>query len=100
MPRTPSNDTESNQTGRARAAGVVEPDAHGQAALLLTESLIHSLVEKGTLTTREAVATVRTAREVKREVAALIGESNARMQASLDLLTRIEDSLATSCEYP
>lgn len=83
----PSNDT--------RAARFEEPDAHGQAALLLVESLLHALVEKGALSAVEAMAALRTACEVKVEVAEMIGESNARMQASLDLLARIEGSFAT-----
>ncbi|MBC7986538.1 MAG: hypothetical protein H7X93_07690 [Sphingomonadaceae bacterium] len=95
MPRIPSNDTGLNHAREARATPIVEPDAHGQAALLLTESLLHTLVEKGALSAVEAMGTVCTAAEVKREVAALIGESNERMQASLDLLDKIESSFAT-----
>lgn len=71
----------------------IEPDAHGQAALLLTESLLHTLVENGMLTPDQAVSVVRTAVEVKVEVATLAGESATRMNASLDLLNRIAQSL-------
>jgi len=69
-----------------------EPDAHGQAALLLTESLIHMLVENRGLTTAQAVDVVHTAGVVKVEVAEAAGESKARMLESLALLSRIEDS--------
>lgn len=72
----------------------VEPDAHGQAALLLAESTLHTLVESGSLNTEQAVQVVRTAYEVKIEVATYAGESEGRMQASLDLLSRIERSFA------
>ncbi len=71
----------------------VEPDAHGQAALLLTESLLHALVETSTLSLADALAVVQTAAEVKIDVAAQIGESTGRMQASLNLLAGIATSL-------
>lgn len=81
--------------GARAAATRIEPDAHGQAALLLSESMLHMLVERRVLTAQEAVAVVRTAAEVKAEVAAEAGESKGRMQASLDLLERIASSFAT-----
>lgn len=69
-----------------------EPDAHGQAALLLAESILHALVDSGTLTNREAITVVRTAAEVKLEVATAEGESTVRMNESLDLLARMANS--------
>ncbi len=71
-----------------------EPDAHGQAALLLAESILHALVENTVLSTAQAVGVVATAGEIKIEVAALTGESAGRMHASLALLAAIEKSLA------
>lgn len=70
----------------------VEPDAHGQAALLLTESLIHALVDKATLTNAEAIEVIEIAQEVKCEVATADGESARRIQDSLDLLAKMADS--------
>lgn len=70
-----------------------EPDAHGQAALLLAEATLHALVEAGSLTLGQAIAVVETASEVKEEVAAATGESAGRMQQSLHLLSRIGRSL-------
>jgi hypothetical protein len=70
----------------------VEPDAHGQAALLLTESLIHMLVEQGVLTNLEAIEVVHTAAEVKVEVANALGESAKRMNESLTLLAKMQSS--------
>ncbi len=78
----------------------LEPDAHGQAALLLAESTLHTLVELGVLTGPQAVSIVRTAADVKVEVAQIAGESQGRMQASLDLLQRIEGSLEADNSYP
>ena len=72
-----------------------EPDAHGQAALLFAESMLHMLVERSLLSVEDAVAVVQTAAEVKLALATEAGESRARMQASLDLLFRISDSFAT-----
>ena len=69
-----------------------EPDAHGQAALLLAESTLHMLVECGVMTNEAAIAAVQIAAEVKVEVATMTGESRGRMQESLDLLSRIRAS--------
>ena len=71
---------------------IVEPDAHGQAALLLTESILHALVESSVLSGRQAVSVISTACEVKVEVATLAGESHGRMQESLHLLARIAET--------
>lgn len=69
-----------------------EPDAHGQAALLLTESLLHMLVENNCLTNTQAIEVVRIAAEVKVEVAVAAGESDGRMRESLALLSKMESS--------
>lgn len=84
-----TNDNEISNRGSPRS----EPDAHGQAALLLAESIIHMLVESGTWSKAEAHSVVQTAAEVKVEVAELAGESRVRMLESLALLARIETSL-------
>ena len=62
-----------------------EPDAHGQAALLLAESILHALVESKTLSLEGALSVISTTCEVKVEVAALSGESHGRMVESLQL---------------
>lgn len=77
-----------------------EPDAHGQAALLLAESTLHTLMEAGVITNRDAIRTVQSAAEVKVEVAAVTGESQGRMQQSLNLLSRIQASFETDSEIP
>lgn len=71
---------------------VVEPDAHGQAALLLAESILHALVDTSVMTNAEAITVVTAAADVKREVATAAGESTGRMQQSLDLLSRMTAS--------
>ena len=70
-----------------------EPDAHGQAAMLLVESLIHGLVERSVISAEEAVEIVETAAEVKAEVAADLGDSPETMRGSLALLESISRSL-------
>ena len=71
-----------------------EPDAHGQAALLLAESILHLLMEAGILTSEQAVDAVRTAAAVKVEAAEQSDESETQMRRSLGLLNRIEISIA------
>ena len=75
-----------------RPPAMTEPDAHGQAALLLTESLIHALVDKAILTNAEAIEVIEIAQDVKLEVATSNGESARRTQESLDLLSRMAAS--------
>jgi hypothetical protein len=70
-----------------------EPDAHGQAALLLAESLIHMLVDHRILSLDQAIEIIQIAAEVKTEVAAAAGESKARMNESLALLANMSNSL-------
>lgn len=74
---------------------IEEPDAHGQAALLLAESMLHALVDSQALSNHEAVEVVRTASEVKVETATAAGESSKRMNESLELLARMRASFQT-----
>ena len=84
-----TNDNYADQPLRPSA----EPDPHGQAAILLVESLIHGLVERSVISTRDAMDIVETAAEVKLDIAADIGESPSTMLRSLQLLTGISESL-------
>lgn len=79
--------------------GQLEPDAHGQAALLLAESILHALVETQTLTVEDALSVIETTCEVKVEFAKQAGESHSRMQQSLVLLEAISASFAIDAEY-
>lgn len=83
-----------------RTSRALEPDAHGQAALLLAESTLHALVENSTLTNAAAIDVVRVAAEVKVEVAEATHESAGRMQASLALLSLIEASFESDEDRP
>lgn len=89
-----------NGGGIAPTPLLEEPDAHGQAALLLAESTLHFLVETGVLKNRDAIMAVQTAADVKVDVAAVTGESRGRMQESLDLLSKIQASFESDQELP
>lgn len=84
-----SND---NHTASVRS-GIDGPDAHGQAAMLLVESLIHGLIARSVITVAEAVEIVGIAAEVKEDIAVSLGDSPATMRKSLTLLQAITDSL-------
>ena len=71
---------------------LVEPDAHGQAALLLTESLLHALVASAVLSNGQAVEVIEIAAEVKVEVATAHHESRKRIDESLKLLADMQAS--------
>ena len=86
------NDGSSQAALIAAATTTREPDAHGQAALLLAESILHALVESRTLSHEGALSIIRTSCEVKTEVAELSGDSNGRMRESLNLLRAIFNS--------
>ena len=65
---------------------------HGQAALLLVESLIHGLIEQGTLSVSQALDIVDTASSVSLEIDRGLIVS-AVGQKSIDLLNAIAQSL-------
>jgi len=94
MSNDPSNASPTPQQMRDH-----EPDAHGQAALLLAESILHALVETKTLTTAEALSVIQTTCEIKVEVAEEAGESQGRMKQSLALLRAISASFAVDAEF-
>ena len=70
-----------------------DPDAYGQAALMLVESLIHGLIEKGVLNSKDAFDIVDLARDVKFELAANLGESASTLNHSIALLDKMTRSL-------
>lgn len=70
-----------------------QPDAHGQAALLLVESLVHALIAKSTLSVEEAVEVIDVAAEIKVLVAEEQHERPEPAAASLALLTAMAGSL-------
>lgn len=77
-----------------------EPDAYGQAALMLAESTLHALVDKSTFSASEAVTVLQVAAEVKQELAANTGESDSRLHESLNLLSAIQTSFEADIKQP
>ena len=54
-----------NENGSIGEAGLFAPDHHGQAAMLVVESLIHGLVAQSVLTLDQAIEIVELDAEVK-----------------------------------
>ena len=75
------------------AATRKSPDAHGQAAMLLAESMLHGLIARQVITVTDAIEIVEVAAEVKEEVAADMGDTPSTMRKSLALLGSIRLSL-------
>ena len=69
------------------------PDAQGQAALLLLESVIHSLLDNGALTKDQALEALDSAMEVKEESADERKEAEATLRKSLSLLVNMRSSI-------
>lgn len=91
-----SSDT-SNDNSNADA--VHGPDAHGQASMLLVESLIHGLIARDVITVADAVEIVDVAAEVKADIAGDLGDSPANLRKSLGLLKAISVSLGRDIPY-
>lgn len=88
-----TSETVNDNQVTSRIAGQEGPDAHGQAALLLVESLIHALIAASVITLQEAVEVVDIAADVKEDIAESLGDSPATLSQSLTLLQTISDSL-------
>ena len=84
--------SDSSNDNTARSASAV-PDAHGQAALLLVESLVHGLIERELISVADAVEIVDIAAEVQADLGSEPGEAASRPRKSLDLLDAIGSSL-------
>jgi len=85
--RTPAEDSS------FREDHVPLPEAQGQAALLLIESLIHSLIDGGVLSKAQAIETIESAFDVKEESASEHKEPDHVLRRSLGLLEAMRDSV-------
>lgn len=72
---------------------VPEPDAHGQAAMLLVESLLHGLIDRRVISVADAVEIVDVAVEVKRDIGEDLGDSPATLKRSVTMLQAISSTL-------
>lgn len=86
-------DDESNDNQLPSHETLPVPDPHGQAAILLVESLIHSLVARSVLSVADAVEIIDVASEVKVDIAAELGDTRVSLERSLSLLNAISASL-------
>ena len=77
-----------------------DPDSHGQAALLLVESLLHGMIARSLIRTEDAIEIVAIAAEVKEEVALSTDESPRVAERSLQLLGAIMASLEHDVANP
>ncbi len=71
------------------------PDPHGQAALMLCESLMILLVEEGVIRKEQAIDAIDTVIEVKQEIAGKT-ESVVVSVASIILLQAISQSISAA----
>lgn len=70
-------------------------EAQAQAALLLIESLIHSLLDNGALTKAQAMEAIDSAAEVKAESASEEKEPERVLRKSLSLLKSMRESISS-----
>ena len=77
----------------AMTPSALDLDAHGQAAVLLVESLIHGLIEESVLSVAKAVEIVDVATDVKREMKTAHGDTPATSERTITLLEAISRSL-------
>ena len=70
------------------------PDAHGEAAMLLLDSLIHDLVMRSVLNIEEAIDLVTVAIDARVEIAADRGDVDEAHDRTLALLAAVRASLA------
>ncbi len=83
-----------NDNGESRERVLLpEPDPHGQAALLLVESLIHALISRSVITAQEAVDLVEVAGDVATSLADERGETPDTKRRAMTLLAAIRTSL-------
>jgi hypothetical protein len=70
------------------------PDPHGAAALLLVESLIHSMIHRCTLTHLEALEVVQVAVDAQNEIMHEQADDLKNESDAITLLSAISASLA------
>jgi hypothetical protein len=68
-------------------------DAHGHAALMLVESLVHNLIERSVISVDEALDIVATAIDATKELTEDSPIPPIELERSISLLTAIRQSL-------
>jgi hypothetical protein len=93
-----ATDNSNDNNGARRLRPQANADAHGQAALLLVESLIHGLIARSMISVSEAVEIVEVAVEVNAELALDRSDEEEGLDHSLQLLGAISESLRRDIE--
>jgi len=70
-----------------------QPDAHGQAALLLAESMLHGLIARAVVPLGEAIEMVEIAMDAQAQIADSGMENSRDRRDALELLAEIRLSL-------
>ena len=73
-------------------------DSYGQAALLLVESLIHGLKERGVLSIAEAIDVIDTAADIQYELVDMADGAGSGLRHGAALLTVMATSLRGDAE--
>ncbi|MBV1690301.1 hypothetical protein KRR38_22105 [Novosphingobium sp. G106] len=89
------SDEISNDNERHSAPPPREPDAHGEAALILVESLIHGLIERAVLRVEDVLDILDTAVEVNGQQAEEPVANGAIVRTAKTILEAISSSLKT-----
>lgn len=87
----------SNDNDRAVVGSKSFDDAHGQAAMLLVESLIHGLLARSIISVKDAIEIVENAAEIEAEIAAEDGQTLAGRQKQT--IVTILSSIAASLRF-
>lgn len=85
--------TISSNDNRRSEAHTIPADAHGQAAILLVESMMHGLIARSLVTVSDAVEMINVAVDVSRDMALEFDEVPARILGSTTLLEAMSKSL-------
>ncbi|WP_116091827.1 hypothetical protein [Sphingomonas crusticola] len=87
-------DVSNDNASRVPSEAQREPDAHGQSAMLLVESLIHGLVARSSISVEDAVEIVSVAIDAKEATGAELGDTQATLEKSLHILGAVRASLS------
>lgn len=80
------------------ARGAASDMARGHVALILAETILHTLVEKNLISTEDAVSALQTSAEVKLAVDSANAVSAEHTRVAIDALFQMMDSFAVDLD--
>lgn len=93
------SDTERPDDGPARPDRIAgTPDFHGQAAILLVESLVHGLVARSLITVADAIEIVDNAADAQEEISFDAGDTPIQTASLSAILRSISATFATDLD--